>query len=231
VPSWSEVRALGAWLWAGWVAALVGCGGDIGAPADEAPGSGGGPDGGAPAGAADAATADGAPDECVEGWHQLLVNPHFDEGPDVGWTSTGGDLIRREADMPIQVDSGDYAAWLGGRNQLDASLAQAIAVPEAASQLRLSARTCFVTVESSGTHDRVQVVLRDAAGAVAGTLSDFTNQDAGAICNWGSLEVSSSPAHAGEELTFELHVTTDAANHTSFYFDTLALEALTECGS
>ena len=50
------------------------------------------------------------------------------------------------------------------------------------------------------------------------------------MCNWGSLQVSSSPAHAGQDLTFEIHVVTDAANHTSFYFDTLALEALSECG-
>ncbi len=207
------------------------CGADIGSPPEDMEsGGGGGVDGGA--GRADAAPrADGGLDQCVEGWSELLVNPHFDQGPDAGWTATGGDIIQREADMPIQVDSGEYAAWLGGRNELDAALSQPISVPSAASQLRLSARICFVTVETAGTPDRVELVLRDAGGAVAGTLTDFSNQDAGGICNWGSLEVSSSPAHAGEELTFELHVTTDAANHTSFYFDTLALEALSECGS
>lgn len=193
---------------------------------------GGGADGGGP-GSPDSGPreADAAPDECVEGWSELLGNPAFDEGPDVGWTSTGADIIQRDADMPIQVDSGEYAAWFGGRNELDATLSQPISIPEAASDLRLSARTCFVTAESSGVHDRVAIVLRDGGGAVVGTLSDFTNGDADGVCNWGSLQVSSSPAHAGQDLTFEIHVTTDAANHTSFYFDTLALEALSECGS
>jgi hypothetical protein len=224
------VRAGLASISAAWIA-LAGCGADIGAPGDEME-SGSGADGGSAAADAAARQADGAPDDpCVEGWSELLVNPDFDQGPDVGWTSSGADIIQRESALPIQVDSGEYAAWLGGRNDLDAALSQPIRVPAAASQLRLSARTCFVTVESSGTPDHVEVVLRDAGGGVAGTLSDFSNQDASGICNWGDLQISSSPAHAGEDLTFELHVTTNAANHTSFYFDTLALEALSECGS
>ena len=191
---------------------------------------GGGADGGGPGSPDSGREADAAPDECVEGWSELLSNPAFDEGPDVGWTSTGADIIQRDADMPIQVDSGEYAAWFGGRNQLDATLSQPISIPDAASDLRLSAKTCFVTAESSGVHDRVAIVLRDGGGALVGTLSDFTNGDADGVCNWGSLQVSSSPAHAGQDLTFEIHVTTDAANHTSFYFDTLALEADIDCG-
>jgi hypothetical protein len=212
------------------VTAVGGCDADIGSPSDDTASGGGGVDGGA--GRPDTGPrADAAPEECVEGWGELLSNPHFDQGPDVGWTSTGADIIQRDADMPIQVDSGEYAAWFGGRNQLDASLSQAVSIPDAASDLRLSARTCFVTVETSGTHDQIEILLRDGGGTVVGTLSDFSNGDADGVCNWGSLQVSSSPAHAGEELTFEIHVTTDAANHTSFYFDTLALEALSECGS
>jgi hypothetical protein len=223
------VREARAWLLAGLAAIAAGCGADIGSPSEDMQSLPGGPDGGGVDPADAAPGADGAPDECVEGWGELLVNPHFDQGPDVGWTSTGGDIIQREADMPIQVDSGEYAAWLGGRNALDASLSQPVSIPDQASDLRLSARTCFVTVEASGTHDSVEIVLKGAGGAVVGSLSAFTNQDAGGVCNWGSLQVSSSPAHAGQDLTFELHVTTDAANHTSFYFDTLSLEALSEC--
>ncbi len=225
------MRAERAWVLVGLTAiAAAGCGADIGSPPDDMQSGAGGPDAGGarPDGAP---RPDGGTDECVEGWNELLVNPHFDQGPDVGWTSTGGDIIRLEADMPIHVDSGQYAAWLGGRNELDARLSQPIAIPDQASDLRLSARTCFVTAETAGTHDSVEVVLRDGGGTVVGSISDFTNRDADGICNWGSLQVSSSPAHAGEDLTFEIHVTTDAANHTSFYFDTLALEALSECGS
>jgi hypothetical protein len=224
------VRAPQARILAALAAIAAGCGADIGSPPEDMQ-SGGGPDGGSSGGGADGAPrGDGGPDDCVEGWAELLVNPHFDEGPAVGWTSTGDDIIRPEADMPIQVDSGDYAAWLGGQNQLDARLSQPVSIPAEASDLRLSAKTCFVTVEGAGTHDTVEVVLLDAGGAVVGSLSDFSNQDADGICNWGSLQVSSSPAHAGQDLTFEIHVVTDAANHTSFYFDTLALEALSECG-
>lgn len=222
------MRAALACICAGAIALAPACGADIGSP-DESANGGGGPDGGSPGGS-DAAPRPDAGGDCVEGWHELLVNGDFDQGPDVGWTSSGADIIRREADMPIQVDSGEYAAWLGGRNELDAALSQPISVPAQASQLRLSARTCFVTVETAGSADQVEIVLLDSAGAVAGSLSDFTNRDAGGICNWGSLQVDSSPAHAGQDLTFEIHVTTDAANHTSFYFDTLVLEALSECG-
>ena len=226
------MRAPPAWILAAALAApAAGCGADIGPPPEDIEGGPGAPDGGGGPGSADGAPAtDSGPDECVEGWAELLTNPHFDEGPTVGWTSTGGDIIRPEADLPIQVDSGDHAAWLGGRNELDASLSQPVSIPDEASDLRLSAKICFVTVETSGTHDRVEIVLRDAGGAVVGSLRDFSNLDADGICNWGSLQISSSPAHAGQDLTFEMHVTTDAANHTSFYFDTLSLEALSECG-
>ena len=227
------MRAHLQWLWVACVAvAAGGCDADIGSPSDEMEaGDGAGADGGTGGGGADSGSgADGGSDSCVEGWMELLVNPHFDQGPDVGWTSTGADIIQREADMPIHVDSGEYAAWFGGKNELDANLAQPISVPDGASDLRLSARTCFVTAETAGTPDRVELILRDGGGAVVGTLTDFTNQDAGGICNWGNLQVSSSPAHAGQDLTFEIHVTTNATNHTSFYFDTLSLEALNECG-
>ena len=224
------MRARLVWALGGLIGLAAGCDADIGSPSDETASGGGGADGGAvPPDARPGA--DAAGDECVEGWGELLENPHFDQGPDVGWTSSGADIILSDAAMPIHVDSGDYAAWFGGRNELDATLSQPVSIPDAASDLRLSAKTCFVTAESAGTHDRVEIVLRDAGGAVVGTLSDFTNDDAGGVCNWGSLQVSSSPAHAGQDLSFEIHVTTDAANHTSFYFDTLALEALSECGS
>jgi len=224
------VRAERAWILAVLSAIAAGCGADIGAPPEDMQSGSGGPDGGGGARPDGAPRSDGGTDECVEGWNELLVNPHFDQGPDVGWTSTGGDIIRLEADMPIHVDSGEYAAWLGGRNELDAALSQPISVPAQASQLRLTAKTCFVTVETAGTPDKVEIVLLDSGGSVAGTLHDFSNQDADGICNWGSLQIDSSPAHAGQDLTFELHVTTNASNHTSFYFDTLVLEALSECG-
>jgi hypothetical protein len=217
---------------AGWMAIAAGCDADIGSPSDEQTGGNGGSvDGGGTSGGSDAAhTADAAPEDCVEGWSELLVNGDFDEGPEVGWTSTGAVIIHTDAEMPINVDSGEYAAWLGGRNELDATLSQPVQVPAQASDLRFTARTCFVTVETAGGADQVEIVLLDGNGDVAGTLSDFDNQDAGGICNWGSLQISSSPAHAGEDLTFAIHVTTNAANHTSFYFDTLTLEALSECG-
>ncbi|HEY8141659.1 MAG TPA: hypothetical protein VIG06_03275 [Kofleriaceae bacterium] len=224
------MRAERAWVLAGLTAIAAGCGADIGSPSDDMQSGAGGPDGGGDRPDA-APRSDGGTDDCVEGWNELLINPHFDQGPDVGWTSAGGDIIRLDADMPIHVDSGQYAAWLGGRNELDATLSQPISIPDQASDLRLSAKTCFVTAETAGTHDSVEVVLRDGGGAVVGSISDYTNQDAEDICNWGSVQISSSPAHAGQDLTFEIHVTTDAANHTSFYFDTLALEALSECGS
>ena len=230
MPSSPEVRAARAWICAGAIAVAAGCGGDIGAPEDDTSSSGGGPDGGSSGGSDAAPRPDAGSDECVDGWHELLTNGNFDQGPDVGWTSTGADIILREADMPIHVDSGEYAAWLGGRNELDAALSQPISVPAQASQLRLTAKTCFVTVETAGTPDKVEIVLLDSGGSVAGTLHDFSNQDADGICNWGSLQLDSSPAHAGQDLTFELHVTTNASNHTSFYFDTLVLEALSECG-
>jgi len=227
----TEVREVRAWLCA-CVIALAGCGADIGSPDEDMNSDvGGSPDAGGTIGGSDAAPRpDAGGDGCVEGWHELLENGDFDQGPDVGWTSTGDAIIHREADMPIHVDSGQYAAWLGGRNELDAALSQPISVPDRASQLRLTAKICFVTVETSGTPDKVDIQLLDGGGSVAGTLHSFTNQDADAICNWGSLQVDSSPAHAGQDLTFQIHVTTNATNHTSFYFDTLVLEELTECG-
>jgi hypothetical protein len=210
------------------IALASGCG-RIGTPDEEiAEGSGG--DGGAEDFDAGAGADAAPPDACVPGWKPLLENGNFDEGPGVAWTATGADIIQIDGDIPINVDSGEYAALFGGRNVLDATLSQRVLVPGAATQLRLQARICFVTVETVSDADRVEVVLRGDGDEVVDGLAEYTNGDATSVCNWGDVQLSVSPAPAGD-FSFEIHVTTNATRHTSFYFDTLVLEANMECGA
>src|SRR5262245_19524929 len=80
----TEVREAQAWLCASAIA-LAGCGADIGSPDEDVNSDvGGSPDAGGTTGGSDAAPRpDAGGDGCVEGWHELLENSNFDQGPDV----------------------------------------------------------------------------------------------------------------------------------------------------
>jgi hypothetical protein len=176
---------------------------------------------------ADAAPApDAAP--CTAGKVQLLGNPAFDEGV-VTWVETSGPLIFPDAQIPINVHSTDYAVWLGRSGAAEQTLAQPIDIPVGTTALTLSLYTCFVTADTADSTDDVKVELVDGAGATVESLARYTLADAALTCNFALRTVTAAAPHAGESVQLAFKAHSDNGGLTSFYFDTLALEADVSC--
>ena len=156
---------------------------------------------------------------------QLLANPGFDLGA-VDWTQDGGTIIYDSADVAVRPDSGHFVARLGWLLDSDERLGQSVVVPAEATALTLRAERCFVTDET-GTDaiDQLSIDLDDADGAVLEVLANYSNLDAQNVCDWTPIQLDAASAHAGETVKLVVHGTSDGANVTSFYLDTLSLEA------
>ncbi|RMH39366.1 MAG: hypothetical protein D6689_16745, partial [Deltaproteobacteria bacterium] len=166
---------------------------------------------------------DAAP--CTPVWHQLLANPGFDSGR-VAWVELGGTPITEAASMPIAPHAGGWAAWLAGYNGANERLVQAVDVPADAAALRLRGFRCYVTADTDGAGDAIEIRLLSAGGAPLETLERTTNAGIGTVCSWTSFELAAAAPHAGERIQLDWSATTDGAYPTSFFVDSLALEAL-----
>lgn len=163
------------------------------------------------------------PDACVPAWTQLLANPGFESGA-AGWSQTGS-VITDEAAMPIPAQAGTWAAWLAGANSTDDRLSQEVTVPASATALRVRGWQCFVTADLAGDDDHFTAELRSAGGTTLETLHAVGNLGVGTVCGWTELEWNAAAAHAGETIQLFFRGTTDGSYPTSFYLDSLALEA------
>lgn len=208
---------------------LAGCA-DIGTP-DEAPQADAGrgvQDGDAPdaGGGSDAAPAE----QCVQGTFQLLANPGFDQGP-VEWVEDESPIIFPDEQIPITPHGGSRAAWLGRAGTADQHLWQAIDLPLGIQALRLTGQVCLVTSEDAmnGALDTVAIALLDGGGETIAELLGYDNLDATAVCNWASFDVSIAQAYEPGAAVLDLHAVSLAGGMTSFYFDSLQLDATTDC--
>jgi hypothetical protein len=103
-------------------------------------------------------------------------------------------------------------------------------VPEATTALRLAVFICFATDEPDDMiYDQMTVSLLDERGESLETLAEYTNLDATDGCAWRREVLDASDSHAGEEIRLELFGMHDGLTLTSFYFDTLRLEAEGPC--
>jgi len=185
---------------------------------------------------------DAAPPVCEDGVTQLLVNPGFEDATPagaIGWTeeSDAGDHLTYPEDQlgGFAVHEGNRAAWLGRAFEVDQRLSQRVTIPAGTTALSLSLFRCFATEEDQDEEivfDTLDVSLLDASGAPIGApLVSFSNVDAGTSCFWDDLERVIDDQHAGEEIQLELHAVTDGGKLTSFFFDTMALNATGPCPS
>lgn len=177
---------------------------------------------------ADASPADAAPAPdagCTPIWMDLLDDGSFDSGG-AAWTTVGGTIVRTSASMPISAHTPDYAAWLVGANNADEQLYQAVDVPADASSLRLIGHACYVTEDTTGTDDALTYSLRTTAGATLETLASYSNADVPEVCSWTPFVLYATDAHAGQTVQLHLHGVSDGSYYTSFFVDSLRLEAL-----
>jgi len=227
--------------------AIAGGGGALTAGADGggSSGLGGMPasEGGASGGGTGPGGAGGGAGEIVGGCEQqLLHNANFDAGPTPEWSersdwSTELDIIVAR-DNPalmatmVSPDSGNYLAWLGGipDNQFDhhrVILEQAVAIPADAATLTLSGKTWVTTEEDNSVQADEAYLEFSLDDAVEWQAKSLTNLDSENGSGWVAFTASTSSLDRmrGRTLTLVAYSRTDPTLKTSFFIDSLRLEA------
>jgi hypothetical protein len=169
---------------------------------------------------------------------QLLRNSNFDVGK-MDWleksTYTGLSPIVRADDPNLQREgvaphSGSYLAWLGGITVVTnrhhfMSVEQEVAIPLEATEIVITGQLAIATLEEGATvYDEGHVRLYDG-GVLVWAARTWTNLDVSE--GWLPFEIR-QPALlslAGRTLIFRIESDTDERNPTSFWFDSLRLEA------
>ncbi len=164
---------------------------------------------------------------------ELLVNGAFDLTPlELGWTNPGIPIVYEarapgggETDHPdVAAQSQPNLAWFGGTDSADDRLSQAIAIPAGATQLTFSLTYVVITGKTGVTEvDTFDATL--LAGTQVVSLAHLSNLDA--TDTWTPVSMRLPAALAGQMVTLQLRAVTNAnANRTtSFYIDTLSLQA------
>jgi hypothetical protein len=170
---------------------------------------------------------------------QLLRNSNFDVGK-MDWleksTYAGLSPIVRADDPNLQREgvaphSGSYLAWLGGITVVTnrhhfMSVEQEVAIPVEATEIAITGQLAVSTLEEGATvYDEGHVRLYDGEGVLVWAARTWTNLDASE--GWVPFEIRQPAllALAGKTLIFRIESDTDERNVTSFWFDSLRLEA------
>jgi hypothetical protein len=175
---------------------------------------------------ADAGPAD-AVNCATRAWRNLLVNGNLDSGP-VGWTvfsEIDGSVITSGA--PLDPHTPFHVAWLAGYNEGHEQLWQTVTVPPSTTMLRFRGFACFVTTEPTlGGFDWTTVSLHDStSGALLEVLLDVTSDDVGTICDFVEVNAPITMPWAGRTIDLLFDGQNDIMYPTSFWWDSLALEA------
>ena len=152
------------------------------------------------------------------GWRSLvnIANGDFEGGNDGSWTvysKKSRNLILHTDFTSIASHSGYYMAWLGGEDGETARLTQSVGIPPTYPYLHY-----WYNIDSADTCDYDYAWVR-----INGTT--ITNYD---LCSpkntngWVS-EVLDLSAYAGETITLQFEVTTDAALVSNFFLDDVLL--------
>ncbi|CAN5782662.1 hypothetical protein BH11MYX3_BH11MYX3_31380 [soil metagenome] len=183
-----------------------------------------------------AVVVDAPPDACVPVTTQILVNPVFDLTPvGTGWTQTVIDptypLITDQDGVVEQT--APYKAWLGGivapSGSVTDVLYQDIAIPAGTTQLVL---TGFYEVRSgesatdTNVYDTAEIAVTQTTGTPIVTINSFSNRTP--TTTWTAINHTFAQNLSGQTVRLRMTSSNDFLNATSFYFDSLALNA-THC--
>lgn len=177
------------------------------------------------------------PDACVPHTTELLANPAFDLTPTgTGWTEQDIDTAYPivTADPGLNPQSSPNRAWMGGIAGTDEGkisvtdqLYQDIAVPAGTTQLVLTGYYAVATSETGTTvYDTGSVDLIQTNGTPIEAILPLTNTST--ATNWTTLSHTFTSNVSGTTVRLRFTTTNDITNATSFYFDTLSLQA-THC--
>ncbi|RMG65314.1 MAG: hypothetical protein D6709_03105 [Chloroflexi bacterium] len=149
-----------------------------------------------------------------------IVNGNFEQGPNVGWTTSSNYtfcLICDQSDLPsIGPHGGNWAARFGGINNENASLKQTVTVPAGAPYLGF----WHAISSSDWCNDAYDVARVKVNGAEVKKFQLCTPNNT----TWTATSVNLS-AYAGQTVMLELHVKTDSLIVSSWLVDDLAFQA------
>jgi len=160
-----------------------------------------------------------APAACVE----VIQNGGFESGGGVGWQEYS--LKDYELVSQFNPRTGEWGAFLGGVNEADDRLSQAVTLP-AGANLTLTAWWSLATEEEpSEPYDTLTIsLLRQSDGSVLATLATLDNTAEENI--WEQLVFDLS-SYAGQNVTISFAAETDISNASDFYLDDTSLWACT----
>ncbi|MBA3531801.1 MAG: ExeM/NucH family extracellular endonuclease [Ardenticatenales bacterium] len=148
----------------------------------------------------------------------LIVNPGFESGSNVGWSeSSSGGRVLVTTERPR---SGTRSARLGGYNSGVDTLSQKVTVPTNGS---LTYWWYMTTAESTQTviYDWMEVRLYDGTtGAYLTTIRKWSNLSTKNTWSQDTLSLSS---YAGRSITIVFRVETDSSLLTNFYVDDVSV--------
>ncbi len=154
----------------------------------------------------------------------LIQNGGFEAGHTL-WDEQGVMLIvqKGEPNLTVTPYSGDWLAWLGGRNDALDVINQDFVVPGGASGGVLRFALLVSTSEPGGPQDYLYVRLRKTDGTVLQEqLIDNTFAPQGQWLQREITLIDLSP-YRGQTLRLNIKATTNSAYLTSFYLDNISL--------
>ena len=177
------------------------------------------------------------PDACVPVATELLANPAFDLSPlGTGWTeqdiNTSYPIVT--GDTGLAPQSAPYRAWMGGFAGTDIGQASAtdmlyqdVTVPAGTTQLVLTGYYAVATSETDPTpYDTASVDLLQTNGTPIEPILAMDNTTL--ATSYAQFTHTFTSNVAGQTVRLRFTSTNDITNPTSFYFDTLSLQA-THC--
>jgi hypothetical protein len=128
-----------------------------------------------------------------------------------------------EPNLTVTPYSGEWLAWLGGRNDAVDAIDQDFAVPAGASGGVLRYAMMINTTEPGGAQDYLYFRLRKTDGTV---LQEWLFSNAFPSQNqwvWHEINLINLSPYQGQTLRLNIKATTSAANLTNFYLDEISL--------
>ena len=163
--------------------------------------------------------------ECT-GCSNLLQNGGFESGHAI-WNEQGVMTIVKigEPNLTVTPYSGEWLAWLGGRNDAIDTIDQDFVVPGGSSEGVLRYAMLISTTEPGGAQDYLYFRLRKTDGTVLQEWlfsNTFPSQNQWV---WHEINLINLSPYRGQTLRLNIKATTSAANLTNFYLDDVSLWA------
>ncbi len=162
---------------------------------------------------------------------ELLSNGGFEDGHS-DWVEIGFNIITNTDDpyLTITPHAGTWLSWLGGRNSANDTVYQQFSIADSLTSGNLSYYLWMGTDETSGSYDKLLVMLRNSSGGLIQQL-DYVDNSYSIRRQWvqRSLFLPDLTPWKGQNLRISFEASTNGSLVTNFYIDDVSLAMA--CGS